>query len=414
MTVLAILLSGVLAGLLSDPDGVDIFDSPGIDGVLLSGGGGGVAIAVLMAVAIAMTLRRRVVLVGLTTVAAVVAGASALVMPSDAVSVLAGGVLLGCTAVQATRRIQQAVLIASFFGGLLCAGAVAALEYENVPRRYADYLTEAELGTPIIVPVLSALVVVATVLAARYPGGETPPRAADFRTAVAGLLVPLSGLLLGMLFVHNLFQGSSGFEQRWYLGILVVPVLFVSAALLPGRGGMPVLAGTAVLLTSTTTVGAAIDVGDRVWVLGLVAVTAAAVAAGMALGLRWGRAWIGIVTLASVCVTALFASPPLDNVHYVASLVIFPAASAYLYVSCLSGAPTATTLGLAVPVAITVPMVITYGWTAYTPLTSIDTSTLSPSSDSVVSTGGAFATVVLAGLGMALLLRRLQGLASEE
>ncbi|MGV8872009.1 MAG: hypothetical protein ACOH2Q_05760 [Rhodococcus sp. (in: high G+C Gram-positive bacteria)] len=405
MTVLAVLLSGVLAGLLSDPDGIDIFVDNGIAGVLLSGGGGGVAIAVLVASIIAMMVRRRTVLAGLAVAAALVAGASALLFPSDVAAVLAGGVLLGCAAVQATRRHQQSVLIGSFFFGLLCAGAVEALQHPAVPRRYADYLTESDMGTAVVVPVLCVLVVIATVWAARYPGGESPPRTVDIRTAAAVVLVPLGGLLLSMLFVHGLFQGNSGFEQRWYLGLLVVPVLFAVAALLPGRGGMYVLAGTAVLLTSTTTAGVGIDVEDRTGVLVLVAVTAVAVTAGVAIGSHWGRPWVGIALLAVVCVTALFESPPWDNVHYAASLVIFPAAAAYLYLSCAPAGPVPTnplpaTLGLAVPVAITVPMVVTYGWTAYTPLTSIDTSTFSPSADLWLSTGAAFATVVLAGVGM--------------
>jgi hypothetical protein len=406
MTVLAILLSGALAGLLSDPGGVDVFGQPGIGGVLLSPGGGGVTVAVLMAVAIAATVRRRVLLVGLTVAAATLAAVSALYFPSDSLAVLAGGILLGCIAAQSVSRIQQAALIGSFFAGLLCAGAVDALQYAGVPRRYADYLVETDVATPKVVPGLCVLVVVATVVIARRgPVGEGPHSTMDIRTASAVLLVLLAGLLVSMLFVHNLFQSSDGYEERWYLGLLVVPVLFVSAAVLPGRGGIPVLAGTAVLLTSTTTAGVGIDVANSAGVLELIALTAAAVAAGVALGLRGGHWWIGLILLALVCVTSLFDSPPLDNVHYVASLVVFPAVAAYLYVSLATPDPLPMTLGLALPVAVTVPMVVSYGWTAYTPLTDIDTNTFSPSTDLLLSTGGALATVVLAALGVRFLTR---------
>jgi len=405
MAVLALLLSGLLAGLLSQSDGVDILGDTSVGGVLLSSGGGGVATAVILASGLAMLVRRRSILAGLSIAAAVVAGVTALLMPSDLAEVVAGGVLLGCTAVRANgARVRQALLIGSFLLGLLSAGAVEALHYPSIPRRYADYLTESDIGTPVVVPVLCALVVLTVFVAARVDRGDdcSPPER-DIRTVGAILLVSIGGLLLDVLFGLSVFQSEYGFVGRWYFGILVVPVLFAAAALLPGRGGRLVLAGTAVLLTANTTSGVGIDVSHGVWVLGLVAVTALAVSVGVALGIRWGRSWIGITALALVCVTALFDYPPMDNVHYVASLVVFPAAAAYLYVSCTPSTPstpTTLTLGLAVPVAITVPMVVTYGWTAYTPLTSIDTSTFSPRIDLWLSTGAAFATVVLAGVGM--------------
>lgn len=408
MSALAIVLSGLLAGLLSQSDGVDVFGNTGLGGGLFFRVGGGVAIAVIVAAVLAMVVRRHSILAGLSIAAAAVAGVMAALFPSDVAAVVAGGVLLGCTAVQASsKRVLQAVLTASFLLGLLSAGAVEALQYGNVPRRYADYLTESEVSTPVAIPVLCALVVLATAWAARGgPGRQGPPPERDIRTIGAILLVPIGGLLIDILLVHNLFQSSYGFGGHWYSGLLVVPVVFAAAALLPGRGGTMVLAGAAVLLTSTTVARVGIEVSDGVWVLGLVAVTAVAVAAGAALGLRWGRPLVGFTILAVVCVTALFESPPLDNVNYVASLVLFPAVAAYLYVAYTPAGPTPSTLGLAVPVAITVPVVVSYGWTAYTPLTSIDTSTYSPSIDLWLSTGAAFTTVVLACVGTWLLGRR--------
>lgn len=68
--------------------------------------------------------------------------------------------------------------------------------------------------------------------------------------------------------------------------------------------------------------------------------------------------------------------------------------------------PTPLTIGLAVPVAITVPMVVTYGWTAYTPLTSALHNSTWPSMELWLSTGAAVATVVLAGVGTRFLGRR--------
>jgi len=400
MVALGVLLTGLLAGLSMQSGGIDIFGDTRFGGLLFSSGGVGVAVALILASGTAMVVRRRSVLAGLSIAAAVVIGGSVLLFSSDSAEVVAGGVLLGCSAVQANRRrVHRALLIGSFLLGLLSAGAVEALHYPAVPRRYADYLTESDMGTPVVVPVLCVLVVVAVAWAARNENqGESPATERDIRTVAAILLVTIGGLLLNVAFVFSMFQSEYGFGGRWYYGLFVVLVLFAAAALLPGRSGVMVLAGTAVLLTSTTTSGVGISVSDGVWTLGLVAVIAVSVAAGTALGLRWGRPLIGVAVLAVVCVTALFDSPPLDNVHYVASLIVFPAAAAYLYVACTPAAPTPSTLGLAIPVAITVPMVVTYGWTAYTPLTSALTDTSWP--EKWLSTGGASATVVLAGVGM--------------
>lgn len=299
------------------------------------------------------------------------------------------------------------MLIGSFLVGLLSAGAVEALQHPSIPRRYADYLTESDIGPPVVVPVLCVLVGIAVAWAARVDRSDDhPPPERSIRTVGAILLIPVGGLLLNMLFVQMLFRAEDGFGGSWHFGLFVVPVLFTAAALVPGRGGILVLAGTAVLLTSTTTPGVGIHVSDGIWVRGLVAITAAAVVAGAALGLRWGRPFVGFATLAVVCTTALFEHSPLDNVHYAASLVIFPAATAYLYVACTPSTPTPLTIGLAVPVAITVPMVVTYGWTAYTPLTSALHNSTWPSMELWLPTGAAVVTVVLAAVGTRLLGRR--------
>jgi hypothetical protein len=401
MVALGVLLTGLLAGLSMQSDGVDILGDTSVGGLLLSSGGGGVAVALILAAGTAMVVRRRSVLAGLSIAAAVVIGGSALLFSSDFAEVMAGGVLLGCSAVQAnSTRVRQALLTTSFLLGLLSVGAVEALQHSAIPRRYADYLTESDLGTPVVVPVLCVLVVVAVAWAARAEQGESPATDRDIRTVAAVLLVAIGGLLLNMVFVFSMFQSLYGFGGRWYLGLLVVPVLFAAAGLLPGRSGVMVLAGTAVLLTSTTTAGLGISASDRGWVLGMVALTAVSVAAGTALGFRWGRPLIGVAVLAVVCVTALFNQPPLDNVHYAATLIVFPAAAAYLYVACTPAAPTPSTLGLAIPAAITVPMVVTYGWTSYTPLTSALTDTSWPRVELWLSTGGACVAVVFAGVGM--------------
>jgi hypothetical protein len=214
------------------------------------------------------------------------------------------------------------------------------------------------------------------------------------------------GLLVQWLFLRRLHGRSSDLDGLFYFGVFAIPVCLVAAALIPGRGGRIVLAGTAVLATSSTVASSSIDVSvDPLWTYGLVLVCAVAVATGAALGQRWKRPLIGTAVLAVVCLTALFDGPTGDVAHYAASSVIFPAAAAYLYVSCNADTAPALTVGLAVPVAITVPMVLSYGWTAYTPLTSVDSSTFSPSLDLWISTGTACAAVALAAAGIQALDR---------
>lgn len=398
MTAVVVLFSGLLAGLLLQPAETGAFGDTGVVSVLLSSGGG-VALAVIAAASIAMVVRKQMVLSALSIGGAVLAGASALMFPSNLVAVVTGGLVLGCAATQANTRLLQALMIASFLVGLLNAGAVEALAYRELPQRYADYLTEYDVGLPVVVPVLCVLV--ATAWAARIGhGADTPPPDRDIRTIAAVVLIAVGGLLLDGVFLHGVFEGAFGFDSPWYLGFLTVPVLFAAAALMPGRGGMPVLAGAAVVLTSTTTAWVGIDVSDGVWTVGLVTLTAVSVAAGTALGLRWGHSTVGIVVLAAICATAVLDRAPWDNVNYAASMVAFPAAAAYLYVSCAPAGAPPLTLGLTVPVAITIPTVLTYGWTAYTPLTSVDTSTLSPNTDLWLATGAAVTAVLLAGLGI--------------
>ena len=196
------------------------------------------------------------------------------------------------------------------------------------------------------------------------------------------------------------------FRSHWYLGIAVVPFLLIAAALLPGRGGMLVLAGTATTATSAVLPGTGLDVSQPLWTFALLVVTVVAIAIGVVLGRRWSRPLVGIAVLAVIAATSLFDEPPLDNVAFAASLVVFPVAAAFTFAACASASPPALTVGLAVPVAAALPVVATYGWTAYTPLTEIDTSTFSPAFDQWLSTGGAVLTVALAAVGMVLVQRR--------
>jgi hypothetical protein len=407
-----VLLMGLLSGsLLARAGGVNITIDGSVASVLMSSGGGAVAAGTIAASVIAMFLRHPVSLAAVSTVAAALAGGSALLLGPAAFEYAAaaiGSVLLGCAAVavfSSNRSGVQVLLITGFLTGLLTAGAFEALEID-VPRRYQDYLIEANRGTSAVVPALALATVVALLCALRRAPFEKVPPVRSGRMLLAAVAVPLCGLLVQWLFLRRLHGRSSDLDGLFYFGVFAIPVCLVAAALIPGRGGRIVLAGTAVLATSSTVASSSIDVSvDPLWTYGLVLVCAVAVATGAALGQRWKRPLIGTAVLAVVCLTALFDGPTGDVAHYAASSVIFPAAAAYLYVSCNADTAPALTVGLAVPVAITVPMVLSYGWTAYTPLTSVDSSTFSPSLDLWISTGTACAAVALAAAGIQALDR---------
>ncbi|KIQ15979.1 hypothetical protein [Rhodococcus sp. MEB064] len=412
MSALAVLLSSFLAAvLLSQSGGLDITgDSSGV-GVLLASGGGVLAAAVIAGSLVAMFARGRVVVATLVAMSAATAGLSAVLLAQSSyeyVAVVAGSILLGCAAVLSVSLSGvrwQPMFVAGFLVGLLTAGAWDALE-TDVPERYTDYLTEAERSTPVIVPVLAALTVLIVVGSCRRPFAAVPPAERSGRLLLAVLMIPLCGLLTHWLFLRQLYDSSGGTNGIYYFGILAVPVLLVAAALMPGRTGAPVLAGTAVLAATSTSSGIGLDVGSPAWTYGFILGSVIAVAVGVGLGVRWKRPITGIAVLAVVCVTALLDRPPLDNIAFAASLAVLPAAAAYVFTAITPTMASSSTVGLAVPVAITVPMIVTYGWTAYTPLTEVDTATFSPTADLWVSTGVAVGSVILAGIGLGLVLRR--------
>ncbi|MFY2788689.1 hypothetical protein [Rhodococcus sp. MALMAid1271] len=428
MIALGVLLSGFVSGLLlAQSSGIDLTGGGSIGGLLLSSGGGVLAIAVIAATLLALFVRGRTALAAVSITAVVAAGISAVLVPAgvfEYIAVISGGVLLGGSAAAARHSRSsesksvglQPALSASFLAGLLTAGGVLALE-SDTPRRYQDYLLESERTTPIVIPVLALLTAIALAVAlgratadtgtGTGPSSHAVPGVHVGRIVLAAVLISGCGLLIHWLFLRQLYEGGSDLAGHFYLGVLAIPICVAAAALLPGLGGTMVLAGLAVLAASSTVPAVAVDVSaSPIWVSGLIVATAASVAAGAALALRWKHPVAGCSVLALVCATALFDRPPLDNVNYVAGLVAFPAAAVYLYLSCTPAEPSSSTIGLTVPVAITVPVVLTYGWTAYTPLTSIDTSTFSPSVDLWISTGVAFAAVVIAGIGIEALHRR--------
>ncbi|MBY6365432.1 hypothetical protein [Rhodococcoides corynebacterioides] len=356
---IALVLSGFLAAVLLTPDEpvVAVVGSIGVvdtGDVVLTG-------AVVVAGLVAAVARRAPLLGALGIGAALTAGVAVLVASprtADPIGTIAGGVLLGAAAVLAGSSTgRRTRLAAATVGGLFVGGLVEVLEpgRREIPRRYAEYLVASGQPTPVVVPVLAGLTALAWTWVALRSQLPTPPDRPPARAL--------------------------------------------------GRAVTPILAGTAVLATSSTAAGVAIDVrGDRPWTIGGIVVVLAVIVLGAVLGRRWPRPSVGIAVLVLVCLSSLIHRAPWDNVWLFASLLVLPAVSAFLFASIARrGGPTGWALGLAVPVAISVSAVRDVGWAAYTPLDAPTTSLLR---DVVLPLGIVVGTVVLAGIGIALLGRR--------
>lgn len=353
-----LVLSGFLAAVLLTRESTTGFDGSLVGGdrdvVVLAG-------AVIAAGLVGALTRRAAWVSALGIGAALTAGASLLTAGPDVavpIGTIAGGVLLGAAAVLAgSSTARRTWLAAATVGGLFVGGLVESLDpgRREVPGRYAEYVLASEQPTPVVVPILAALTAVAWVWTTLR---SDLPAAPDRRST---------------------------------------PI--------PGRVVVPILAGTAVLAASSAAPGVAIDVGaGPAWAIGSIVVLLALIVLGAALGRRWPRPSAGIGVLALVCLTSLVDGPPWDNLWFVAGLLVLPAASAALFASVAS-TPTATgwALGLAVPLAISVPALRNVGWTAYTPLDAPTTSLLG---DVVLPMGIVVGTVLVAGIGIVLLRRR--------
>ncbi len=414
----ALLLSGFLAAvLLTRESAMSVSDGPigGVDpsDVVLAG-------AVIAAGLVAALTRRAPLVSALGIGAALVAGGSLLIASpgtAEPIGTIAGGVLLGASAVLAGASTGRlAWLAAATVGGLFVGGLVESLDpgRSEVPRRYAEYLVASEQPTPVVVPILAVLTALAWVWAAphrRAPSRPAPPAERRVRVLLAVVVVPAAGLLVRGLFDPPAYGDGPGVAGFLWFGLVAVPLLVAAVALVPDRGGVPILAGTAVLAASSTSAAVGIDVGaGPAWTVGVVLVVLAVIVLGAGLGRRWPRPSVGIGVLVLVCLSSLIDGPLWDNLRFVASLLVLPAASAFLVASIARttrpGTPTGWALGLAVPLTIAVPAVHYFGWTAYTPVTPLEPPIFSILGDVVAPLGVVVGTVLLAGIGIALSGRR--------
>ncbi|OZF54512.1 hypothetical protein CH293_07285 [Rhodococcus sp. 14-2470-1b] len=352
-----------------------------------------VAAVVAVVVAVFVTGRRTLYAttgIGVVLLAAVSFGSFDVQMHLRA---LAGGLILGGCAVLAgcgNRRTMQCALVV----GVL-AGMVLVPHIESSPVRYAEYLSNDSSGHYILV----ALAVLAVLLAFSNVEGVVERVQHRTRVLTVGVLVPVGGLVLYWLFVRSVDRlGADGaMQDRWLLGIAVVPLLVGAAFALPRTTGTVVLAALAFVAAPTT--------GSMGFASAVVFV--ALLVVGVVVGWRRPLPLVGFLLIALVAAMGLFADSQLDAIESAVTVVILPVALGLLFSSLLPTSPPASVIAVTTPIAVTVPIVAEFGWTAYTPLTRVP-PVFSPSGWEWTSTAISVGSV-LAAAGAYLLLQARRG-----
>lgn len=309
-------------------------------------------------------------------------------------AIAAGLILGGAAAVTALSRILQYALL---FGAI--AGVAVSSVLQNVPSRYVDYAGSAFQQAP-QTPVLIALVVFAALLAVSSWAKvfeEVSPVQSRGRVLAVGIVIPLVGLVLYWLFersVNSLGPGGA-MQNRWFLGLAVIPLLVGAAFVLPAVTGAILLAALAFLSAPT--------VGSLTWGTALVFV--AMLVLGGVVGHRRPSPMVGFVVLAVVAATGVFTGPPLDTVNIVATLVVLPLGVGVAYASLLPTTAPVAVMSVTTPIVVSVPVVAEFGWTAYSPLVELE-PTFSPSTWVWMSTGISVVSVLVAGAALVVLRRR--------
>ncbi|WP_043825313.1 hypothetical protein [Rhodococcus opacus] len=317
---------------------------------------------------------------------------------------LGAGLLLGglvglCAT--ADRTWLQTALAAGVVAGLLLAEPVGHVRtWSSTPRRYADYVPGSAYEPDLAA--LTVLALTAVVLAAALASGDfgdPTDLAVSGRALVAGIGLPLVGLALYWWFVRRVWNlGVGGAMQgRWLFGIVLVVVVIAAALWLEGRTGVLLLAAMAFVAVGGGSLSSYPDPWP--WLL----VPAALVLAGAALGRRFPQPLFGIGALVLVAASAVFEHPPWDDVHLGATWFLLPFAATYTFASSVPASEPVTAASLAAPAALSVPLVVDFGWTAYAPLTQ---SRVPSWPDSWVSTGVSVSAVLACGVAVAYLRTR--------
>ncbi|WP_160097939.1 hypothetical protein [Rhodococcus sp. T7] len=295
----------------------------------------GATLAAVVAVLVTVLVRARRELSALSFAGFALLGVARSTGPWDVDMYLGGvaaGLLLGglvglCAT--ADRAWLQTALATGVLAGVLLGGPIERLR-TSLPRRYADYLP----GPTVDAAALAVLALTAVVLAVALRSGDFGERAdpaVSRRAVVAGIVVPLVGLVLCWWFVHRAWDVGSGGEMRgrWVFGIVLVAVVIAAALWLEDRTGIVLLAAMA--LVATGGIGRSAFPDSWPWLL----VPAALALAGTVLGRHFPRPVLGIAALAVVAASTVFEHPPWDDLHLGATWLLLPLAATYTFASSL-------------------------------------------------------------------------------
>lgn len=314
-------------------------------------------------------------------------------------AIAAGLILGGCAALIGSRdrRTLQSALIVGAIAGIVLVRPIEASR-----TRYRDYITDDMPQTYLLI----ALVVFAILLVASQIGNSSDPVEASVsvegrsRVLLVAIAVPIAGLVLYWMFERSVDSLGAGgaMQDRWLTGLVVIPLLVGAAFVLPGLTGTVVLAALAFLASMTA---GSLGLPTALLFVALIVV-------GALVGWRRPSPLIALGVLAVVAATGVFAESSLEDVQLAANTLVLPVAVGVLYASLLPTSAPAAVIAVTTPICVSVPIVAEYGWTAYTPLTSIE-PTFSPSTWVWTSTAVGVGSVLAAGAALMVLRARRSG-----
>lgn len=313
-----------------------------------------------------------------TGAAALIVGTASSSTEISLFGTLGGGAVLGAlAAVAATGRLWTVV-----FGVAVGAALLLSVGVVTVPRSYAQFtVAEDEL----ITTYGAALAVTVGALALT---GRRDRIASSGRTTGVALVVALVGLVPVLTTNVTAALGATGLSgtidttSSWAFATVTVTIVLIAAAIVAPSAGALILGGIALwLLSRPASVVVLSDSGST----GPAAVHLIIILGSVLLGAAAGhlaRPTYG-VPLAFGCAAAAVAALYLGATGTWIAIAAVGVAAGIVVGSCVAAtdvppSPTLVAAGMLVPLALatmpTSPVSADFGWTAYTPLTSISDS----------------------------------------
>lgn len=385
---------------------LSLFDSAGVSASAASA-----AVGTVLAMLIATVVRHQIPVIAAAAVGVAVIGVVAARGGVGDVELYAAavgaGLLFGAMAALAGGRTTlQAGLVTGAVAGLLLAERIASYQRSgSVFEQYGEYSPASAVPVDWFALALCLGTLGAIVVAMRYHGfASFEAQPGTVRVVVIGVVLPAACLGLSWLFNRTVAHIATTGLQHWLIGLIIVPVVVVCALVLPGRQGW-ILASAPAITAASSSAGSVWS--DTAWPV--LAISAALVVAGAIAGRLRPHPVVGATALVVVVVSKLLDHTPLDSLYFAAVLFVLPFAAAYAFVSCLPSTPSMLAIAALLPITLTVPLFTEFGWTAYTPLTSVPDSgwaSYSVTSWQYVSAGAGSAVVLIAAAAILWSRRR--------